>query len=100
MLVESSPVHCNLKVNSLQEEAMNNQRNRAISVGTALANLPRPHGIRRIQGTMASLTPKSVRIVLLGCGGVGKTGKLLLICKPSLIRCLIAKRFKYFAVES
>ncbi|CAK8683305.1 unnamed protein product [Clavelina lepadiformis] len=52
---------------------MNNQRNRAISVGTALANLPRPHGIRRIQGTMASLTPKSVRIVLLGCGGVGKT---------------------------
>uniref|UniRef100_H2YHV8 small monomeric GTPase n=1 Tax=Ciona savignyi TaxID=51511 RepID=H2YHV8_CIOSA len=50
---------------------LNMQRNRAISVSSALANLPRPNGIRR--SLSGNAFPRTIRIVVLGAGGVGKT---------------------------
>nr|XP_002126977.1 ras-like protein family member 11A [Ciona intestinalis] len=50
---------------------MNIQRGRAISVSSALANLPRPNSIRRSLSSQSF--PRSIRVVVLGAGGVGKT---------------------------
>nr|CAB3265450.1 ras-like protein family member 11A [Phallusia mammillata] len=52
---------------------MNNARGRAILMSSALASLPRPHVIRRSQSATAGAAPRSVRVVVLGVGGVGKT---------------------------
>ena len=54
---------------------MSNVRNRAISVGSAFANLPsRYPSFRRSHSTVTALTARTLRVVVLGVGGVGKTG--------------------------
>ncbi|CAK8683304.1 unnamed protein product [Clavelina lepadiformis] len=53
---------------------MNNSRTRSMS--SAFASIPRPHHvIRRSQSTVTSINPRSLRVVVLGVGGVGKTGE-------------------------
>lgn len=54
---------------------MSNARNRAISVSSAIASLPKQYVMRRSQSTPTGPAPKSIRVVVLGVGGVGKTGK-------------------------
>jgi len=58
---------------------MSNSRNRAISVGSAFANLPRYSSFRRSHSTVTGLTPRTLRIVVLGVEGVGKTGERIIV---------------------
>ena len=56
---------------------MSNTRNRAISVGSAFANLPKYPSFRRSHSTVTGLSPKTLRVVVLGVEGVGKTGRCI-----------------------
>lgn len=57
---------------------MNNNKPKSLSMSSALANLSRPNVIKRSQSASGIPSAKCVRVVVLGVGGVGKTGKLLI----------------------
>ena len=54
---------------------MMNQRHRASSMSSAFSGLHISHTLRRANSATLGLSPRSVRVVVLGVGGVGKTGK-------------------------
>lgn len=54
----------------------NEARHRGLSVGSAFANFPKYSStFKRSHSTTTGLAPRSIRIVVLGIGGVGKTGQ-------------------------
>ena len=75
---------------------MNNSKVRAKSVSSALANLSKTNSLRRSQSATIGIAPRSMRIVVLGLGGVGKTGRYILIqasplCVKGYNLCAIMK---------
>ena len=57
----------------------NELRHRGLSIGSSpFANLPKYSSTiaKRSNSTVTGLAPRSIRIVVLGVGGVGKTGEL------------------------
>ena len=57
-----------------------NPLTRASSMSTALSSLHKSHALRRTNSAITGISPRSLRVVVLGVGGVGKTGIFLDHC--------------------